>query len=100
MIIYQIRKKEAVMNIKDMLFYLFVLFLNIIVFLFYDTKNDYLAVVFAAIISMNALIIPMGVVLLFDSILLRNKNRFNGVNSHFKNISVFPTFLFSFTSMI
>ncbi|WCQ54697.1 hypothetical protein NL418_006475 [Escherichia coli] len=48
------------MNIKDMLFYLFVLFLNIVVFLFYDTKNDYLAVVFAAIISMNALIIPMG----------------------------------------
>ncbi|ESN46105.1 hypothetical protein L366_00305 [Klebsiella variicola] len=71
------------MNIKDMLFYLFVLFLNIIVFLFYDTKNDYLAVVFAAIISMNALIIPMGVVLLFDSFLLRIKKRFNVGNSHF-----------------
>lgn len=80
---YQIRKKEAVMNIKDMLFYLFVLFLNIVVFLFYDTKNDYLAVVFAAIISMNALIIPMGVVLLFDSVLLRIKKRFNAGNSHF-----------------
>lgn len=71
------------MNIKDMLFYLFVLFLNIVVFLFYDTKNDYLAVVFAAIISMNALIIPMGVVLLFDFVLLRIKKRFNAGNSHF-----------------
>lgn len=52
-------------------------------FLLYVAKNDYLSVVFSAIISLNALIIPMGIILLFDPFLLRIKKRFNVGNSHF-----------------
>ncbi|EAZ3977965.1 hypothetical protein B9799_07115 [Salmonella enterica] len=64
------------MKLKNILFYSFVLIFNVIVFIFHDTGNDYLAVIFAAILSMNALIIPMGIVLVFDSILLRVGKRF------------------------
>lgn len=64
------------MKLKNILFYSFVLIFNVIVFIFHDTGNDYLAVIFAAILSMNALFIPMGIVLVFDSILLRVGKRF------------------------
>lgn len=64
------------MKLKNILFYSFVLIFNVIVFIFHDTGNDYLAVIFSAILSMNALIIPMGIVLVFDSILLRVGKRF------------------------
>lgn len=70
-------------KMTNALFYSFVLLLNVISVIFHDTKNDYLAVMFAAILSMNALIIPGAVILLFDSLLLKVKNRFNIGNDRF-----------------
>lgn len=59
------------MKIENIFLYSFILLFfysfifNIIAFIFHDIENDCLAVIFATILSMNALIPSMGIVLIF-----------------------------------